>query len=1331
MEVDGGDPAGVNKNPKLIRAAQDDISKLDVLVCGSCHHVFHFIEEFQQHKENQECENPTFKANLSETKPQVWAFLLWKSAVVAQQRPEDSKENLNSWKLYQKWCKMKESVRNSWVAAGKTIQSFSVLSNAKLQEIHKSSPDGKGKTVNLKPAENDENDVLKTSDDSKKNQEKKAARKTLHPVDKNGSIKDIKQVQNKDIKSFTSKNDIPCADETEKAPETQLELKESPPIKEKGGDSPEIVKNTEKQLDEQEKMESEEVQGEVMDKKSTLQPIETIEIKEEKLSEAEEEIVEEDTSLKVPCVESTTLPELEQKSDPNKKIENVIKSVAGKGMRPNINKGADEGSSEDEYVVEKILAKRFNPRRKYYEYLLKWEGYPHDQNTWEPVHNMAACDKLVETFERNLARQKAAQQQGKIMSAATPNQKPVSRTPKPQVKSIEPPVEPGNSGGIESRPVRSSKKKALAQVKSWCGSMAKKSDSELGGKRKAGEDSDTDDDDELSLPEKKVKLEPLDDDDWSSGDAGASSASSIHDDHEKQQHRNSANFSGKLLAVPKSKEQYLMGPTVKRSPGRPRKIRPQENTLNGVTIVQNKKDDADELAVKLGLESDSSPEHKTKLSQSNANKDSNASQPPVLVANSKGVIKVDPRQVPNLTSGVYIVSNKSGVVKLESVSGSPAVGKAVTSSQSVNNGSGETKTIVTQSGIIRKPVQSSGISRVAQGPGQVKLLSKTAGSVRPQGLSPGLVRVSPTGSHLKNFTPRLASPGQRPPLTSPRVLGPRLQSGTRPVSVLAARPGLANPVRPVLSPRIPGMLRAPLNAKKSSIGIPGVQTKIMRAVSPRVPVQGGKIMSSLSAQTRSGVKPIQAMLGKAVQGNNPVSSLATAKMKVGEDGNSNVSVKSVTQLTPSGASLQGRGNFDDDDDEEDEEEEEDDDDDEDYLNEEEERPGRSVGRGRGRRNAETSKVGDSDGNKQRDSKLVDTDGVHMEFHEVTTSESESDDSLPELPMGDLPSLEPDSPPRPFTLCPETGKILGRAEGEPTPPPSPETKSSGQSEPLPGDSGPPQEQEPEEILPDPRPSSPLNKETLLKVEMSPGGTTGTVVEGNENENSNYADPLRTEQGLTVTKIADSAAKNSQQGVNTTQVVTQTGKGGSGISVPARKLYVDGASGKMSGDIVTVTGEDGVVYQISTDGQQVSDESGQQCVYVSTEGGEGSEEGAVLTLDTAVAEAVAQLMPEQVNVIGGAGCSQFFIKGEDGTVVNQEGQERQQEQSQEEQQLVMTSMVDQQAADESQAQVVAHVVQEGELDPVTGKRRVVLLLPDGNLMMTDVDEEQYAALNLEEK
>lgn len=37
---------------------------------------------------------------------------------------------------------------------------------------------------------------------------------------------------------------------------------------------------------------------------------------------------------------------------------------------------AGDATEAGEYVVEKILAKRFNPRRKQYEYLLKWEGYP-------------------------------------------------------------------------------------------------------------------------------------------------------------------------------------------------------------------------------------------------------------------------------------------------------------------------------------------------------------------------------------------------------------------------------------------------------------------------------------------------------------------------------------------------------------------------------------------------------------------------------------------------------------------------------------------------------------------------------------------------------------------------------------------------------------------------------------------------------------------------------------------------------------------------------------------------------------------------------------------
>ncbi|XP_063624007.1 uncharacterized protein LOC134796022 isoform X4 [Cydia splendana] len=130
-----------------------------------------------------------------------------------------------------------------------------------------------------------------------------------------------------------------------------------------------------------------------------------------------------------------------------------------------------EGDPADagEYVVEKILAKRFNPRRKQYEYLLKWEGYPHEQNTWEPIENMETCKHLLEAFEKQLARQKEL----KAMRAQQQQQHPVQvkqiSTPLPQIvkqmvkKTESPALTP--TGRLQ----RSSKVRALDQVKAWCG----------------------------------------------------------------------------------------------------------------------------------------------------------------------------------------------------------------------------------------------------------------------------------------------------------------------------------------------------------------------------------------------------------------------------------------------------------------------------------------------------------------------------------------------------------------------------------------------------------------------------------------------------------------------------------------------------------------------------------------------------------------------------------------------------------------------------------------------------------------------------------------------
>ena len=46
------------------------------------------------------------------------------------------------------------------------------------------------------------------------------------------------------------------------------------------------------------------------------------------------------------------------------------------------------------YVVERILAQRQVKRRQ--EYLIKWEGYPSEESSWEPRSNLHCPDKLAE-----------------------------------------------------------------------------------------------------------------------------------------------------------------------------------------------------------------------------------------------------------------------------------------------------------------------------------------------------------------------------------------------------------------------------------------------------------------------------------------------------------------------------------------------------------------------------------------------------------------------------------------------------------------------------------------------------------------------------------------------------------------------------------------------------------------------------------------------------------------------------------------------------------------------------------------------------------------------
>lgn len=56
-------------------------------------------------------------------------------------------------------------------------------------------------------------------------------------------------------------------------------------------------------------------------------------------------------------------------------------------------------SDENVYKVEKILQSRTNKKGNK-EYLIKWLGYPYEDNTWEPEKNITdICPSLIKEFE--------------------------------------------------------------------------------------------------------------------------------------------------------------------------------------------------------------------------------------------------------------------------------------------------------------------------------------------------------------------------------------------------------------------------------------------------------------------------------------------------------------------------------------------------------------------------------------------------------------------------------------------------------------------------------------------------------------------------------------------------------------------------------------------------------------------------------------------------------------------------------------------------------------------------------------------------------------------
>ncbi|KAJ3342968.1 hypothetical protein HDU83_005864 [Entophlyctis luteolus] len=87
----------------------------------------------------------------------------------------------------------------------------------------------------------------------------------------------------------------------------------------------------------------------------------------------------------------------------------------------------EDNSGEGDYSVEYILGHRVDPKRKIIHYLVKWEGYAHNLDSWVPDFDFHDDGNMIETYHNALKASTAKNSpRGQKTPASATRDKPMS-----------------------------------------------------------------------------------------------------------------------------------------------------------------------------------------------------------------------------------------------------------------------------------------------------------------------------------------------------------------------------------------------------------------------------------------------------------------------------------------------------------------------------------------------------------------------------------------------------------------------------------------------------------------------------------------------------------------------------------------------------------------------------------------------------------------------------------------------------------------------------------------------------------------------------------------